>query len=48
MDGRGLAEPGGICISAKVHEEVKSKLPFAYEDLGEKQVKNVAEPLRLM
>ena len=43
----GLAEPGGICISAKVYEEVKSKLPIGYENLGEKQVKNVAEPLRV-
>ncbi len=30
----GLAEPGGICISAKVYEEVGSKLPTAFEDLG--------------
>jgi adenylate cyclase len=43
----GLAEPGGICISAKVYEEVKNKLALAYEDLGEREVKNVAEPLRV-
>ncbi len=31
----GLAEPGGICISGKVYEEVRNKLPTAFEDLGE-------------
>ncbi len=30
----GLAEPGGICISGKVYEEVRNKLPTAFEDLG--------------
>ena len=43
----GLAEPGGICISAKVYDEVKNKLALGYEDLGEKEVKNVAEPIRV-
>ena len=43
----GLAEPGGICISAKVYDEVKNKLALAYEDLGEQEVKNVAEPIRV-
>jgi adenylate cyclase len=42
----GLAEPGGICISAKVYDEVKTKLALAYEDLGERELKNVAEPTR--
>jgi adenylate cyclase len=41
-----LAEPGGICISAKVHDEVGNKLDLAYRDLGEQQLKNVARPIR--
>src|SRR5262245_14379632 len=41
-----LAEPGGICVSAKVHAEVARKLEFAYEDLGERALKNIAEPVR--
>ncbi len=43
----GLAEPGGICISGKVYEEVGKKLPTAFEDLGEQEVKNIAEPVRV-
>lgn len=42
-----LAEPGGICISGTVYEQVKNKLPLHYEDLGEQQVKNIAEPVRV-
>jgi adenylate cyclase len=42
-----LAEGGGICISGKVHDEIKSKLAFEYEYLGEKEVKNIAEPVRV-
>ncbi|MFQ5984759.1 MAG: adenylate/guanylate cyclase domain-containing protein [Alphaproteobacteria bacterium] len=43
----GLAEPGGICISAKVYEEVRNKLPTAFEDLGEQEVKNIPDPVRV-
>ncbi len=43
----GLAEPGGICISAKVYDEVHGKLDFAYDDLGKKRVKNIQEPVRV-
>ena len=43
----GLAEPGGICLSAKVHEEVKNRLELSYEDLGLKHVKNVTEPVHV-
>jgi len=43
----GLAEPGGICISGKVYEEVRNKLPTAFEDLGEQEVKNIAKPLHV-
>ncbi len=43
----GLAEPGGICISGKVYEEVRNKLPTAFEDLGEQEVKNIREPVHV-
>ena len=42
-----LADPGGICISGKVHDEIRSKLALADEDLGAQQVKNIAEPVRV-
>ncbi len=42
----GLAEPGGICISAKVHDEIRNKLELAFADLGEQRVKNISEPVR--
>src|SRR5216684_906654 len=42
-----LADPGGICISGKVHDEVRSKLALGYEDLGAQSVKNIADPVRV-
>jgi len=41
-----LAEPGGICISDAVRTAVGKKLNLAYEDMGEREVKNIAEPVR--
>ena len=41
-----LAEPGGICISGTVHEQVRHKLDLAYQDLGQQEVKNIPEPVR--
>jgi TolB-like protein len=41
-----LAEPGGVCISAKVYDEVRGKLPAAFEDMGEQTVKNISRPVR--
>jgi adenylate cyclase len=41
-----LAEPGGICISAAAHEQVRDRLDLAFDDLGEQQVKNIARPVR--
>jgi class 3 adenylate cyclase len=38
----GLAEPGGICVSRIVHDQVRDKLSFSFEDLGEQSVKNIA------
>jgi adenylate cyclase len=42
-----LADPGGICISGTVHEQVRDRLPLAYEDRGEQSVKNIARPVRV-
>jgi adenylate cyclase len=42
-----LAEPGGICISRVVRDQVRDKLAFAFEDLGEQSVKNIARPVRV-
>src|SRR5712691_11435057 len=42
-----LAEPGGICVSRTVHEQIRNKLALSYEDLGEQSVKNIAEPVRV-
>jgi TolB-like protein/class 3 adenylate cyclase len=41
-----LAEPGGICISAKVHDEVRGKITADFQDMGEQTVKNISRPLR--
>ena len=42
-----LAEPGGVCVSRMVRDNVRDKLDFAFEDLGEQQVKNIARPVRV-
>jgi adenylate cyclase len=42
-----LAEPGGICISAAVRDQVGDRLSIGYEDLGEQQVKNISRPIRI-
>jgi adenylate cyclase len=41
-----LAEPGGICISRTVREQIRDKLPYPFEDRGEQSVKNIARPVR--
>jgi len=43
----GLAEPGGICVAARVQEDAAGKLDFAFEDIGEQQLKNIARPVRV-
>jgi class 3 adenylate cyclase/Tol biopolymer transport system component len=43
----GLAEPGGICISHTAYDQVKSKVNVEYDNLGEFQVKNINEPIRV-
>lgn len=41
------AQPGGICVSDDIHRHAKGKLPVAFEDLGERQLKNIADPVQL-
>jgi adenylate cyclase len=43
----GLAEAGGICISRGVHDHIRRKLPYGFEDLGEQSVKNITQPIRV-
>jgi len=42
-----LAEPGGICASRVVRDQVRDKLDFSFEDMGEQQLKNIARPIRV-
>src|SRR5438874_3408222 len=42
-----LADPGSVVISNTVHDQVRDRLPFVFEDLGEQQVKNIARPVRV-
>jgi TolB-like protein/class 3 adenylate cyclase/predicted Zn-dependent protease len=42
----GLAQPGGVCVSARVQEDVAGKIDLTFEDLGEQQLKNIARPVR--
>jgi adenylate cyclase len=42
----GLAEPGGICVSARVQEDAAGRLDLIFDDLGEQKLKNIARPVR--
>src|SRR6516162_58004 len=42
----GLAEPGGICVSARVHEDATGKLDLAFEDMGAQALRNIARPVK--
>ncbi|HEX3412810.1 MAG TPA: adenylate/guanylate cyclase domain-containing protein, partial [Stellaceae bacterium] len=42
-----LAEPGGICLSGAVRDQIGSRLPIGLTALGEQRVKNIAEPVRV-
>ncbi|HTO61322.1 MAG TPA: adenylate/guanylate cyclase domain-containing protein [Bradyrhizobium sp.] len=44
---QGMAEPGGICISGTVREHVGNKLPLTFEDLGAREIKNIAKPVQV-
>jgi adenylate cyclase len=43
----GLAEPGGMCISGAVHDQVRDRIGLRFEDLGRQQVKNIDRPVRV-
>jgi adenylate cyclase len=43
----GIAEPNGVCLSSAAYEQVRDKLRHEFVDLGEKQLKNIARPLRV-
>ena len=42
-----LAEPGRICVSGVVHDQVRDKLDVVFDDLGEQQVKNISRPVHV-
>src|SRR5271156_3980104 len=42
-----LAEPGGICVSRVVRDQIRDKLPYPFEDRGEQSVKNIARSVRV-
>jgi adenylate cyclase len=43
----GLADPGGICVSARVQEDVAGRLDLTFDDIGEQSLKNIARPVRV-
>ncbi len=43
----GLAEPNGICVSRVVRDQVRDRLAVGFEDMGEREVKNIARPVRV-
>ena len=42
-----LAESGGVCVSSRVQEDVRGKLDISFEDMGERQLKNIVHPVRV-
>src|SRR5262249_25971787 len=44
---QALADPGGICISGSVHDQVKRKLEANFEDIGSQNIKNMADPVHV-
>jgi len=43
----GMAEPGGIVVAQTVHDHIRGKLPYGFDDLGEHTLKNIAQPVRI-
>lgn len=43
----GLSEPGGILVSNAVHEQIRDRLDLSFEDMGEREVKNIDRPVRM-
>ncbi len=44
---QALADPGGICLSGTAYDQIRNKIPLDFDSLGEKSVKNIAEPVRV-
>src|SRR6266436_3992320 len=42
-----IAQPGGICVSGMVHDHIRDKLAYRFDDIGEQSVKNIARPVRV-
>jgi TolB-like protein len=42
-----IADPGGICVSSVVHDQVRTRLPITFTDLGDQQLKNIAQSARV-
>jgi adenylate cyclase len=42
-----LAQPGGICVSGMVHDHIRDKLAYRFDDIGERSVKNITRPVRV-
>ena len=42
-----IAEPGGLCISRRVHDDVRDRLDACFDDLGDKTLKNITRPVRV-
>jgi class 3 adenylate cyclase/TolB-like protein len=42
----GLSEPGGLCVSRAIRDQVRDKLPLHFDDIGEQVVKNIVRPIR--
>jgi adenylate cyclase len=43
----GLAEPGGVCVSAAVYDQVRDRIELPFEDLGEQRLRNIDRPVRV-
>src|SRR5262249_60219637 len=43
----GSAEPGQVCISGAIYEQIKHKVVCGYESLGDRKVKNITDPVRV-
>ncbi|MEO8305050.1 MAG: adenylate/guanylate cyclase domain-containing protein [Betaproteobacteria bacterium] len=43
----GIADPGGVCISSSVYDQIAGKLSLGFVDIGEKSLKNIARPIRV-
>src|SRR6476659_603013 len=47
IEGEGIAEPGGICLSSSAYDQVRGKVAVEFVDLGEQSLKNIDRPVRV-